>query len=236
MLAHNRTENDGKWGSFAMVNLGADYLLTEQALVGFSFHFDRMTDPSKEDTKLTGNGWLAGPYASFELGKGVFWDTSLRYGGSANNIDTRFWDGTFDTKRWMVDSSIKGQWNLDKVTVLTPRLRAVYFSERVEDYVVGNSARDQIAISGFDARQLRVSAGAEIARSYLLGNGSILTPKVGGTGGYSGLDGSGVFGTFTAGVSLKTQDQWTLDAGLLYNVEGRGQSSVGGKLGLGAKF
>ncbi|WP_349644919.1 putative Ig domain-containing protein [Bradyrhizobium sp. Leo170] len=236
MLAHNRTENDGKWGSFAMVNLGADYLLTEKALVGFSFHFDRMIDPSKEDTKLTGNGWLAGPYASFELGKGVFWDTSLRYGGSANNIDTRFWDGTFDTKRWMVDSSIKGQWNLDKVTVLTPRLRAVYFSERVEDYVVSNSARDQIAISGFDARQLRVSVGAEIARSYLLGNGSILTPKVGGTGGYSGLDGSGVFGTFTAGVSLKTQDQWTLDAGLLYNVEGRGQSSVGGKLGLGAKF
>ncbi|MFH0302150.1 putative Ig domain-containing protein [Bradyrhizobium sp. 31Argb] len=236
MLAHNRTENDGKWGSFAMVNLGADYLLTEKALVGFSFHFDRMIDPSKEDTKLTGNGWLAGPYASFELGKGVFWDTSLRYGGSANNIDTRFWNGTFDTKRWMIDSSVKGQWNLDKVTVLTPRLRAVYFSERVEDYVVSNSARDQIAISGFDARQLRVSVGAEIARSYLLGNGSILTPKVGGTGGYSGLDGSGVFGTFTAGVSLKTQDQWTLDAGLLYNVEGRGQSSVGGKLGLGAKF
>lgn len=52
--------------------------------------YDRITDRTKEDAQLTGNGWLAGPYASLEIGKGVFRDTGLLYGGSANDIGTAF--------------------------------------------------------------------------------------------------------------------------------------------------
>ncbi|SDN97211.1 autotransporter domain-containing protein [Ensifer sp. YR511] len=121
-----------------MLNLGADYLLWDKALVGLSFHSDRMTDPTDEDAELTGKGWLAGPNASLEIGKGVFWDTSLLYGGSANDIDTT---------RWMVDTAINGQWNLDQATVLTPKLRAVYFSETVDEYTVRNGAGDKITIN-----------------------------------------------------------------------------------------
>jgi len=58
---HNREENGNKWGSFSMLSVGADYLLSEKALIGLSFHYDHMTDPTKEDAELTGNGWLAGP-------------------------------------------------------------------------------------------------------------------------------------------------------------------------------
>lgn len=81
ILAHNRDENGGKWGSFGIVNLGADYLLSDKALVGLSFHYDIMSDPTKDEPRLTGNGWMAGPYASFEIGNGVFWDARLLYGG-----------------------------------------------------------------------------------------------------------------------------------------------------------
>lgn len=235
-LAHSRDENDGKWGSFAMLNVGADYLLSEKALVGLSFHYDRMTDPTDADAELTGNGWLAGPYASLELGKGVFWDTSLLYGGSANDIDTAFWDGTFDTTRWMIDTAIEGQWDLDPSTVLTPKLRAVYFSETVDDYTVHNSAGDRITIDGFDQEQFRVSLGAEIERSFLLENGSTLTPKLGATAGYSGLDGSGLFGNLTAGISLATADFWLLDLGLLLNVGEDGEKSVGGRARASRQF
>ena len=100
-----------------MLNLGADYLISEKALFGLSFHLDRMVDPTDADAELTGNGWLAGPYASLEIGKGVFWDTSLLYGGSANDIDTALWDGSFDTKRWMIDTAIKGQWEIGEATI-----------------------------------------------------------------------------------------------------------------------
>jgi hypothetical protein len=236
LLAHNRDENGSKWGSFAMVNLGADYLLSQKALIGLSFHFDRMTDPSDEDAELTGNGWLAGPNASLEIGKGVFWDTSLLYGGSSNDIDTALWDGTFDTRRWMFDTAIKGQWNLDGSTILTPKLRTVYFSETVEDYSVRNSSRDIIGIDGFIEKQLRVSLGAEIARQFMLDSGAKLTPKIGLTGGFSGLDGSGAFASVTAGLSFTTSQNVAIETGLLLNIEGDGQQSVGAKVGVSGQF
>lgn len=236
LLAHNRDENGGKWGSFGMISAGADYLLSDKALIGLSFHYDRMTDPTREDASLMGNGWLAGPYASFEIGRGVFWDTSLLYGGSSNDIDTAFWDGTFSTTRWMFDTSINGQWNLDNMTVLTPKLRAVYLSEEVDNYGVANDAGDRLEIDGFTMEQFRVSLGAEIARSFVLESGSILTPKLGLTGGVSGLDGSGAFGSVSAGLSLTTSNYWMLDAGLLFDIEGAGETAVGAKLGVSRQF
>ncbi len=236
LMAHKRDENDDKWGSFAMLNLGADYLISEKALVGLSLHFDRMTDPTKEDAELTGNGWLAGPYASLEIGKGVFWDTSLLYGGSANDIDTAFWDGSFDTKRWLIDTAIMGEWQIDEATVLTPELRAVYFNETVKDYGVRDGAGDEITIEGFDAEQFRISLGAEIARSFTLENGSTVTPKLGATAGYAGLDGSGAYGTLTAGLALETVDFWMLDASLLLDIEGDGQKSLGGRVRAAKQF
>ncbi|MCJ8055281.1 putative Ig domain-containing protein [Shinella curvata] len=235
-LAHKRDQNDGRWGSFAMLNLGADYLISEKALVGLSFHLDRMTDPSDADAELTGNGWLAGPYASLEIGKGVFWDTSLLYGGSANDIDTAFWDGSFDTQRWMIDTAIKGEWQIGEATVLTPKLRAIYFNEKVDDYTVHNGDGDELDIEGFDAEQFRVSLGAEIARSFTLESGATVTPKLGVTAGYAGIDGSGFYGSVTAGIAMQTSDFWMLEASLLLNLEGDGQKSVGATVRAGKQF
>ncbi|WP_171904860.1 putative Ig domain-containing protein [Hoeflea olei] len=235
-MLHNRAQNDHRWGNFAMVSAGADYLLSQRALLGLSFHFDRMTDPTDADATLKGNGWLIGPYASFEIGNGVFWDASAFYGGSSNSIDTAFWDGNFDTRRWLFDTSITGQWKLDEVTTLTPRLRAVYLSETVEDYAVSNGAGDVIGLGGFTTDQFRLSLGAEIARQFMLEDGAVLTPKLGATGGVSGLDGSGAFGQLSAGVSYQTPDAWTFNGGLLFNVEGDGQMSVGAKIRVGAQF
>jgi hypothetical protein len=235
-LAHNREENGDKWGNFAMVSAGADYLLSDKALIGVSFHYDRMTDPTNEDATLTGNGWLAGPYASFEIGKNVFWDTSLLYGGSANDIDTQFWDGTFDTSRWLLDTSIKGQWNLDEVTVLTPKLRAVYMSETVDDYEVTNGAGDILDLDGFTSEQLRASLGAEITRQITLDNDLVLTPKIGATAGFSGLDGSGAFAQVSAGLSMQTSQEFDIDFGLLFNIEGDGEKSAGARVGVSGRF
>lgn len=236
-LAHTDTsDNGGKWGSFGMLNAGADYLLTEKILFGLSFHYDYMTDPTDEDAELSGNGWLAGPYASFEIGKGVFWNASLRYGGSVNDIDTQIWDGEFRTSRWMADTAIEGQWDIGSDTMLKPKFRAVYFSEKVEDYTVGNGTGDTVIINGFNEEQFRVSLGAEITRSFTLDNGSMLRPNIGVTGGLSGLDGSGAFGALKAGLALQTPDLWMVDASLLFNFESDGDRSIGGRIGLNGQF
>ncbi len=233
---HRRKDDGDKWGNFGMVSLGADYLLSEKALLGLSFHYDRMTDPTDEDAELSGNGWLAGPYASFELGKGIFWDSSLLYGGSSNTIDMNAFDGTFDTRRLLMDTSVKGQWQLDYATVFTPALRAVYFSETVGDYGVKNGAGDILDLEGFTEEQLRVSLRAEIARQFSLENDMTLTPKLAGTIGYSGLDGAGLFGSLSAALSLQTAESWSIDTGLLFNIEGDGETSAGAKVGISGRF
>lgn len=233
---HNRTANGNRWGSFGMVSAGMDYLLNDKALVGWSFHYDHMIDPANAGGLLTGSGWLTGPYASIELGEGVFWDGSLLYGGSSNTIDTAFWDGRFDTTRWLLDSAITGQWKLDEVTTLTPTLRAVYLNETVQSYTVMNGAGDEIVLDGFTTEQLRVSLSAEIARQFVLDDGASLTPKLGVTGGLSGLDGFRVFGSMSTGLSWQSPGALSIDSGLLFNIDSGGAISAGARLGISGQF
>ena len=219
-MLHDRDENGGNWGSFGMLSAGADYLLSEHALIGLSLHYDRMVDPTEEDATLTGNGWLAGPYGSFEVADGIYWDTSLLYGGSSNSIDMNFWDGTFETSRWLFDTALKGELALGEGK-LSPKLRAVYFAERVKDYSVDNADGDVMELRGFTTDQLRLSLGADYSRKIALDDGAVLTPRLGATAGFSGLDGSGVFGTITAGLAYSPTDTWDVDLGLLVGIEGR---------------
>lgn len=235
-LLHNREDNGNKWGSFAMLNLGADFLLNEKALVGLSLHYDRMSDPTKDDAELVGNGWLAGPYASFEIGNGVFFDTSILYGGSVNDIETAVWEGDFTTRRWMLEASVSGEWQLDNLTTLTPKLRTLYFNEMVEDYTVRNELGDELTIDGFESEQFRISLGAEIAKSFTLDSGAVIKPKLETTAGLSGLDGSGAFGSMRAGFEFETSNLWLIDAGLMYNFDSNGQHSIGAKVKADRRF
>ena len=236
MMLHNRDQNDDRWGGFGLFSAGVDYLLNEKALIGFSFHIDHMTDPTKDDAEIRGTGWLAGPYTSLEIMQGIFFNTSVLYGGSSNDIDTAFFDGSFDSRRWMWDSSITGQWDLDEDTVVTPKLRAVYLNEDVDDYGVHNGAGGEVGLEGFALEQFRVSLGAEIERQFTLENDMTLKPRVGAAAGYSGLDGSGMFGSVLAGVSLQANESWVIDANLRATVEGDGEVYVGARVGVGGRF
>lgn len=232
------TGNDSgdRWGSFAMVSVGADYLVSEKVLLGLSLHYDRMTDPTDGNAEITGNGWLAGPYASVELDTGVFWDTQLLYGGSSNAIDMGAWSGGFDSQRWLFDTSIAGRWNLDDATVLTPKLRAVYLSEQVDGYAVENGAGDLVDVDGFTQQQLRASLGAAIEHRIAFDNGMTLVPKLGGQVGYAGLGGAGLFGSASTGISLEATDDWALDTSLSLSIEGDGQKSAATRLGVSGRF
>lgn len=47
---------------------------------------------------------------------------------------------------------------------------------------------------------------------------------------------SGAFGSLTAGLTLETADLWMLEASLLFNIEGDGQKSVGGRATASKQF
>jgi hypothetical protein len=236
LMAHKRDDSDGNWGSFGMLSVGADYLLSSRALIGVSLHVDRMTDPTDQDAELTGTGWLAGPYASFEVVEGVIFDTNLLYGGSSNDIDTLFFDGSFETSRWMWSASLAGTWKADETTTITPRLRTVYLSEDVDDYTVGNDTGDKLILPGFTTEQFRISVGADLEKQVLLESGLVLKPSLGFTAGAASLDNQGLFGSVTTGLALSDGLNWELDAKLLFNLESEGQVGVGGKLGGNMRF
>ncbi|CAN7661605.1 putative Ig domain-containing protein [Ensifer adhaerens] len=229
-------DKSDKWGNFALFSVGADYLINDRALVGLSFHYDYMTDPTAEDAELTGNGWLAGPYASFEIGQGVFLDANLLYGGSSNDIDTGIFGGSFDTSRWMADVKLTGEWQLDELTVLTPKLRAVYFNEETDNYSVSNALGETIDLKGFIEEQARFSIGVDVQRTLELQNGLTLSPTIGADVGYASLDGEGLFGRVSAGLALSNNDNWDLGFSLLFNIEGDGSQSAGAKIGARVSF
>ncbi|MEI2302278.1 putative Ig domain-containing protein [Ensifer sp. MJa1] len=236
LFHEDEDDKSDKWGNFALFSIGADYLVSDRALIGLSFHYDYMTDPTEEDAELKGNGWLAGPYASFEIGQGVFLEANLLYGGSSNDIDTGIFRGTFDTNRWMADVSVNGQLQLDEITMLTPKLRAVYFNEEVDDYTVRNSLGETIDLRGFIEEQARFSVGLDVERTLELENGLTLSPIVGADVGFASLDGEGLFGRVSAGLALSNNDNWDLDFSLLFNIEGDGSQAGGAKVGARVRF
>jgi hypothetical protein len=63
-----------------------------------------------------------------------------------------------------------------------------------------------------------------------------LTRKFGGSVGYSAIDGNGMFGSISAGLSLQTAGGWSIDGGLLLNIEGDGDKSVGAKIGVSGRM
>jgi hypothetical protein len=231
-----RDDGTGDWGTFGLLNLGADYLVSDHLLLGLSLHVDRMTDPTDEDEQLTGLGWLAGPYASMEIARDIFLDTSFRYGGSANDIEAGDWTGDFDTTRWMADMELSGQWQVEPDTVLTPAMRIVYFDEKVDAYEISDGAGSILGIEGFNERQLRANLGLDLTRDIELANGLTLSPSAGVKLGYAALDGNGLFGSVSTGIAVSDGSGWNVDAKLLYSVESGGSQSLGANVGLRVGF
>lgn len=53
------------------------------------------------------------------------------------------------------------RWKFDNDVLLSPKLRAVYFSEQIKDYALRNNAGETIAMDGFNEEPFRASLAAE---------------------------------------------------------------------------
>ncbi|MCW4115491.1 putative Ig domain-containing protein [Aurantimonas sp. MSK8Z-1] len=247
VLAHKQGDSDdggkdGGWGDFTLVSFGADYLVTDRLLLGLALHTDHTSDPS-DDGDVHGTGFLFGPYASLELSPSLYLDASLYYGRSWNTVDLGTFEGDFDTTRYMATTKLEGILGFGALT-LRPNLKLSYIDESVDDYAVGNDAGESVAVAGFSEQHLRFSAGAKASYALPLDNGWTLTPTFGGSIGVSSgnggaLDdaiGEGLFGTVEAGFGLAGGEGWSLLAAGTLNLEGKGNTAIGGKASLAIPF
>ena len=124
-------------GTFKAGFIGADYVVSENLLVGALFQID---DFDNDDETLgvgeaQGSGWMAGPYITARFDEQFYVDARIAYGKSSNSVSPL---GTFvsdfDTTRLFATLSASGDVALGEGFTLWPEASLRYLREGVEGY------------------------------------------------------------------------------------------------------
>ena len=107
-------------GNLGVAYLGADYLIQPGVLLGVLFQYDTMRDTSDTyGSKVSGHGWMVGPYTSIQLTDNLLFDARAAWGESYNDINPLgFYTDTFDTERWLIRGNLTG--NSDMSQAVAP--------------------------------------------------------------------------------------------------------------------
>lgn len=232
-------QRPGAGGQFALIGMGADYLVSDSLLAGVALYLDYMTDTTSAGD-VVGRGALVGPYISAELADGLFFDASFLVGRSWNDAHAELFgadfSGSFATTRWMLNSSLRGDIDLGEFQ-LRPDVSVAAASETSDAYTVTGGGAS-VVIGAVTVETLRISAGTTISRAFELGNGLTLTPSLGVRLG-SAADGAvafdNVFGALTGGLTL-AGDNWKVTGEAQLNGDSTGLRSQSVRLGVGGRF
>ncbi len=166
-------------GNFGLVYMGADYLYTPNLLVGALIQLDTMTDNWKSTGIATsGNGWMAGPYATARISENIFLDGRIAWGQSFNNVSPfGTYTDKFYTERWLARMNATGNWNFGSWRI-TPSAGVTYFSEQQAGYT---DSLD-VFIPSQTIKLGRATFGPEIGYRFQTSSGSIIEPHFAITG------------------------------------------------------
>lgn len=122
-------------GPFAALSLGADYVVTNDLLVGGFLQFDQFSVTSDGGHSFAGQGWLAGPYVTMRLTEHLHLDVLAALGGSSNRVSPL---GTYEdgvtTARYLISAELQGQWSHGPWT-FQPHTSLRYLQENSDSYI-----------------------------------------------------------------------------------------------------
>lgn len=212
-------------GDFAVLYLGADYVVSHWLLVGALVQYDRMDELSNQlGTNVEGHGWMVGPYATVRVTDNIFAQGRAAWGKSDVEISPFMtYSDEFETRRWLLEANIQGRWNVGRFLV-APHAVISYIEENQESY------RDSM---GFIIPDQRVSLGQmrfgpQVSYQMRAGDGSklepyaeiegiwnfneegteLLTGAVGGREEFRGRVGLGFRATMLSGVSMDVSGRY----------------------------
>jgi hypothetical protein len=235
-LVHFRSGNGGEnWGGFGQVSAGGDLLVTEDLMAGVALHMDWMDDESSAG-RVHGLGLLVGPYLSAELADGMFFDASLYYGRSWNDITTGIFSGTFGTERLLAKASLNGEWQLSEILDFRPAAQLFYLKEAVPDYQIEDGGT-VVGVSGFDVEQVRVSGGGSLHLDLLLSSGMTVRPQVGLQLGLSATQNvASSFAILDAEIALAGMGEWSVALGANLDLASAGARQAALRARLAGRF
>ncbi|MGE8942719.1 Ig-like domain repeat protein [Leptospira interrogans] len=134
-FADDRDDTDSD-GHFAVVYLGADYVVSPSFLIGALVQYDSMEqDSTREAYRIKGRGWMAGPYATLRLSDNVFLQARAAWGKSENDVSPFLtYTDAFDSTRWLVSSTLTGTWQ-NGPWEIRPSATLAYIEDRSQSYV-----------------------------------------------------------------------------------------------------
>ncbi|MGY3669821.1 MULTISPECIES: DUF7933 domain-containing protein [unclassified Marinovum] len=218
-------------GHFAIGYVGADYLVNQDVLVGVMLQFDD-AKLYGDNSKVSGQGWMAGPYVTARLGQHLYFDGRLAAGTSRNQISPfNTYTDDFDTTRWLANASLTGEIE-NGPWMIRPTASFSYYEETQDSYT------DSLNV-GIPSQTIsigEVKLGPTISGNFIDANGITYRPEFGLNAIYQHSE--------TEGVTL-TQDDATgadgwrgrLKAGLTVQGTNGGRVHFGGSYdGIGSDF
>ncbi|SDL65837.1 Ig-like domain-containing protein [Maricaulis salignorans] len=178
---------DAADSAFGLVQLGADWMLGEQTIIGVMFQHDWMDDTADDiaeragairGARIEGSGWLAGPYLVREIGDGLWFDATAMYGESDNTVDPLgLYEDEFTTTRSLVRMNLTGEWRSGNWRV-RPTAGVAHFEESQAAYTdsLGIDIPEQTIAIG------RFQAGPQISYRFNTPSGGWWEPSVELTG------------------------------------------------------
>ncbi|WP_417483220.1 Ig-like domain-containing protein [Maricaulis sp.] len=178
---------DAADSAFGLVQLGADWMLGEQTIVGVMFQHDWMDETADDiaeragairGARIEGSGWLAGPYLVREIGDGLWFDATAMYGESDNTVDPLgLYEDEFTTTRYLLRMNLTGEWRSGNWRI-RPTAGVAHFEESQAAYIdsLGIDIPEQTIAIG------RFQAGPQIAYRFDTSSGGWWEPSVDITG------------------------------------------------------
>jgi len=117
---------------YQIAYLGADWLVSDTALIGLLGQYDKL-DGSSDAPE--GDGWMVGPYATLKLSEHVYGDVRAAWGSSDNTVSPlgTFRDA-FETSRALYSGALIGVFEVSDKTSFRPEISMRYYSEEQEAY------------------------------------------------------------------------------------------------------
>jgi outer membrane autotransporter protein len=150
--------------------------LSRTLLVGTMVQFDSMRQRSNLQTSdVSGQGWLAGPYATLRLTDNVFWQARAAWGQSSNEVSPfQTYTDEFDTDRWLISSTLTGRWGMGP-WVFRPSASVAY----IEDVAKSYADTFGVVVPEVKSRLGQAKAGPDIGYRYQFTRDVVIEPHAG---------------------------------------------------------
>ena len=249
-------EDEDARGDFFVGYAGVDLAVYERVNIGIMGAIDWMREDGEDDGRVSGTGWMVGPYISAQIADGLFLDARAMRGWSNNSIRqistevrsdvtiSSEHEGDFDTDRWLAEATLTGNYDIDSVT-LTPDIRFLYLREDQQDYTVECVCKNT-DVDGQTVQLAQLSSGLRLSKLIEM-NDTLFRPYAAGrlfwnidNPGELTVDGEYVStdefrGALTIGFDANSE-RMQFGAEATYDGFFVDDYAIGGKLSLGYRF